>query len=457
MGLLLLVIAALVANPAAWAAEAMPEAVLNGLRQEAGQRSQALIQQGFNLTHGLRLKAGGSESQRISLLLPPFDGERSLSLWVSVQGGDAQVTLTPAAAEAGKGAAAALLTWSARQGETTLQRRLAPGRYELDLDARASAGGVALLAIKGPALVLPTLDAARVQQVAAAPAQGFHWPYYLYLPKQIKSPHLLVVPNNSGFASEDPELLSAAAAQELNRQSALAERLGVAMLVPSFPRPLDPADAEAENIYLHALSRAAMQTQRPEWRRVDKQLLAMIDDARQRMARQGQDLAPQVLMSGFSASGMFVNRFAFMHPERVLALASGSPGGWPLAPLARHEGAALNYPVGVADWTALTGEPLRLAALRSVAAFIYMGEQDENDSVVYRDSYSAADEKLVFAHFGATPLARWQTIQRLYAEQGLDARFTLYPGEAHRVTEQMNADIEGFFAQRLTKAAATRP
>jgi dienelactone hydrolase len=457
LGLCLLVISALALNSTAAAAEGMSEAVLNGLRQEAGQRSQALVQQGFNLTHGLRLKAGGSQPQRLTLLLPPFDGERSLSLWVSVQGGDAQVTLTPAATEADKGAATALLSWSARHGETSLQRRLAPGRYDLELDARATAGGVALLTIKGPALVLPTLDAARVQQVAAAPTQGFHWPYYLYLPKQIKSPHLLVVPNNSGFVSEDLELLRAASALELNRQSAMAERLGVALLVPMFPRPLDPVDAEAENLYLHALSRAAMQTQRPEWRRVDKQLLAMIDDARQRLAGQGQDLAPQVLMSGFSASGMFVNRFAFMHPERVLALASGSPGGWPLAPQAQHKGAALNYPVGVADWTALTGEPLRLAALRSVAAFIYMGEQDDNDSVVHRDSYSATAEKLIFAHFGATPLARWQAIQRLYTEQGLDARFTLYPGEAHRVTEQMDADIAAFFAQRLAKAAPTKP
>jgi len=429
------------------AADAPPG--LEALRKEVNERSQALVQQGFNLTHGLRLQGRGGTPARISLVLPPSDEEHRLSLWLAVQGGEAQLTLR------GPTGQAPLLSWVARQGETGLQRRLPPGRYELEFDAGASEGGFALLGVKGPALVLPRLDAARVQERAAAPERGFHWPYFLYLPKQIKSPHLLVVPNNSGFVSTEPELLRAAAAGELNRQAALAEGLGVPLLVPMFPRPATPADGadpEAEDLYLHALSRAALLATHPAWQRVDRQLLAMVDDARQRLAQQGQVLSPRLLMSGFSASGSFVNRFAFLHPERVLALASGSPGGWPLAPLA--DGVALNYPVGVADLAALSGEAWRPAALKAVAAFIYMGDQDSNDAVVHRDSFSAADERLIFAHFGSTPLARWQLSQRLYAEQGLDARFVLYPGEAHSVTPQMQADIAAFFAERL---AAARP
>jgi dienelactone hydrolase len=178
----------------------------------------------------------------------------------------------------------------------------------------------------------------------------------------------------------------------------------------------------------------------------------MIDDVRQRLAQQGQVVAPRVLMSGFSASGSFVNRFAFLHPDRVLALASGSPGGWPLAPVAQVDGVSLNYPVGVADLERLSGERPQPKALKALAAFIYMGDQDENDAVVHRDSFSSEDERLIFAKFGATPMARWQRSQQLYASQGLDARFVLYPGAAHSVTPQMQADIAAFFEQRLAAA-----
>jgi len=407
---------------------AAPPPALEALRKEVNERNATLVQQGFNLTHGLRLQGRGGAPARISLVLPPSDEDHRLHLWLAVQGGEAQLTLRGPAGQA-------------------------PRRYELEFDAGASEGGFALLGVKGPALVLPRLDAARVQERAAAPERGFHWPYFLYLPQQIKSPHLLVVPNNSGFVSTELELLRAAAAGELNRQAALAEGLGVPLLVPMFPRPADP---QADDLYLHALSRAALLATHPAWQRVDRQLLAMVDDARQRLAQQGQVLSARLLMSGFSASGSFVNRFAFLHPERVLALASGSPGGWPLAPQAALEGGvALNYPVGVADLAALSGEAWRPAALKAVAAFIYMGDQDANDAVVHRDSFSAADERLIFARFGSTPLARWQLSQRLYAEQGLDARFVLYPGAAHSVTPQMQADIAAFFAERLAAAAVS--
>ncbi|MDT9000332.1 hypothetical protein RQP53_13745 [Paucibacter sp. APW11] len=431
-----------VAAPPAAAASAA--AGMDALRQEVNQRSQALVQQGFNLTVTLGIKGQGAAPLRLGLLLPPHAAERRLSLWLAVQGGEARATLrstTPSAP--------ALLSFVARQGETTLQRQLPPGAYELELDGGASAGGYALLGVKGPALLPPKLDAARTREIAAAPSQGFHWPYYLYLPQQIRSPHLLVVPNNSGFVSDDVGLLRAAAAGELNRQAALAEQLGVPLLVPSFPRPADPDNAAAENLYLHALSRAAMLSQVPRWQRVDRQLLAMIDDARERLKQQGTVIQPRVLMSGFSASGSFVNRFAFLHPERVLALASGSPGGWPLAPVASVDSVTLNYPVGTADLDKISGAAAKPAALKAVASFIYMGQEDENDAVVYRDSFSAADEQLIFEHFGRTPLARWQRIAKLYAEQGLNARFQLYAGAAHSVTPQMQADIAAFFAEQL--------
>jgi pimeloyl-ACP methyl ester carboxylesterase len=82
----------------------------------------------------------------------------------------------------------------------------------------------------------------------------------------------------------------------------------------------------------------------------------MIDDAVAREAKAGLRFDRRVLMYGFSASGMFTNRFVFLHPDRVLAAAYGSPGGWALAPVTSWQGAFLPYPVGIGDIKALTGK-----------------------------------------------------------------------------------------------------
>ena len=81
----------------------------------------------------------------------------------------------------------------------------------------------------------------------------------------------------------------------------------------------------------------------------------MIDDARARQRQRGLRFDKRVLIFGFSASGMFTNRFVFLHPDRVKAAAFGSPGGWAIEPVSSWKGFALPYPVGVSDFKAVSG------------------------------------------------------------------------------------------------------
>jgi len=46
----------------------------------------------------------------------------------------------------------------------------------------------------------------------------------------------------------------------------------------------------------------------------------------------------KILLEGYSASGMFVNRFVMMHPELVKTFSASHCGGWPMVPVAEHEG-----------------------------------------------------------------------------------------------------------------------
>jgi hypothetical protein len=290
---------------------------------------------------------------------------------------------------------------------------------------------------------------AGVQEQLAFAAKGFHWPYLLFVPAKVTSTHLLVRPNNTGFPTEELELLRASASCELQSAAALAQALGAPLLIPLFPRPQAPG-AE-DNLYLHALTRASLKTAVPAFSRVDLQLLAMIDDARAVLAKKGLQLEPTVLAWGFSASGSFVDRFAMLHPERVLAAAVGSPGGWPLAPVRSAAGELLPWPVGVNDVQGLTGAPVDLTRVKQVSWYFYLGDHDENDAVVHRDSFSAEDEALITRRFGARPVARWAAAEKLARGAGLDAKFKLYPGAGHSVTPEMAADVEAFFRSALDK------
>jgi pimeloyl-ACP methyl ester carboxylesterase len=195
------------------------------------------------------------------------------------------------------------------------------------------------------------------------------------------------------------------------------------------------------------LSRAALEVPNEKYRRVDLQLVAMIADARATLHAEHVDVDAKVLLRGFSASGMFVNRFALLHPEVVRAVAVSSPGGWPIAPSPEVDGEALRYPVGIADVATLTGKAVDLAAARHVSWLFLLGDKDENDAVPHRDSFSSDDERLVFRRFGSTPVSRWRVAEGLYKSAGLDARFTSYPGVAHVMTPEMDRDVARFFAE----------
>lgn len=415
----------------------------DAIRAEAKRRHDALVAQGFNFTNGISLGTSGEGILRVVVLVPPSEGEHHFVFWAATPEGE--IAFRFVGADGGLRAA-----WAGRRGETDFAVSLPPGRYSVEIDRSRAKGGEALLGFKGPIVRRCPADA-RAEEVAADAGKGFAWPYLLRIPKDVRSRAVLVAPNNTGFTSDDVELLRASASCEVQRQSALADRLGAPLLVPLFPRP--PAKGEDDSLYLHALTRAALETKTPAYRRVDLQLVAMLDDARARLRTRGAETRENALLWGFSASGSFVSRFALLHPTRVLAVASGSPGGWPIAPAAESGGATLPYPVGIADVKALTGETVEVAAARSVAFLFFLGEKDANDSVPFRDSFSKSDETLVFRLFGPTPISRWKAAERLYGAAGLNARFALYPGAAHEMTKEMDEDVARFFEGVLVRAS----
>ena len=290
-------------------------------------------------------------------------------------------------------------------------------------------------------------------KIEANTEKGFAYPYYLYIPAAMREETaknqtftLLVAPNNTGKIDDDLTVHETDVKRKLMQIGIVFGKLNVPVLIPVFPRP-----STDWKIYTHALDRDAMLTDKAEYKRFDLQLAAMIEHARERFKQENLKVEEKVLMYGYSASGMFVNRFAFLHPDKVKAVASGSPGGWAIAPNKKFNGKTLRYPIGTGDFKTVSGKKFDLKALRKVPFFIFLGDKDENDSVVFGDGYEEEDKNLVFELFGKTPVERWEITKKLYGEAKLNAEFKLYPNTAHKVTPEMIGDILVFFGKYLNK------
>ena len=282
--------------------------------------------------------------------------------------------------------------------------------------------------------------------------EGFNYPYFLFLPERLlndpgagEALFLLVEPNNSGFADDDLDAHAEKAGRQATRDfyvgNFMATALGYPLLVPVFPRP------ESEwKIYTHALDRDAIREKGTSLERLDLQLLAMVEDARRLLAEREIPTKHKILLTGFSASGTFVNRFSLIHPDRIAGLAAGGVNGLLMLPVGELNGNVLGYPLGIHDFGSLFGKAFDSLSFRAVPQFLYMWENDTNDAVPYEDGYDKDERETVYATMGERMMPdRWNKCTGLYGEKGINARFRSYPGTGHENPDHVKQEILEFF------------
>lgn len=297
----------------------------------------------------------------------------------------------------------------------------------------------------------PPLEPGAIVVIDAAPAKGFNYPYVLRMPARAidGETRLLVEPNNTGQVSDDPAVhLESARKLSQNAIGAYVMRkLDIPLLVPVFPRP--KTDWQ---IYTHQLDRDSMRITSGPMRRLDLQLIAMIEDAQRRLRASGIRTRDGVLMTGFSASGSFSNRFTMLHPDRVRAVASGGLNGMLILPLTALGSVTLSYPIGIANVKKLTGRRVDLVAWRRVPQFIYMGALDDNDALHFSDGYDDDERAIVYGSLGETMQPdRWTKMQQLYREAGANAIFHTYEGIGHGTNRAINDEITEFFREHMER------
>lgn len=272
---------------------------------------------------------------------------------------------------------------------------------------------------------------------------GFHYPYFLFLPKAMEKARgvvLIIEPNNTGFNSDK-------FSDHVNRAKEfatdkgylgryLALKLNYPLLVPVFPRP-----EKDWLIYTHALDRDAMIQKDNHLERLDLQLLAMVKDCQAKLAQKGHVVENKVIMAGFSASGTFVNRFTALHPNTVKAAVAGGVNGMLLLPLNRLGKQELNYPIGVNDSSHLVNTHFDSAEFRKVPQFLFMGSLDDNDAIPFKDGYDDAERNIIYEQLGQKMLPdRWSICQEIYRKQGVNVTFKTYEGIGHQHNKKIILD-----------------
>jgi len=298
------------------------------------------------------------------------------------------------------------------------------------------------------------IELKKIYLMPANPKKGFYWPYYLGTPKTVKeNVALFVEPNNTGkpghFKTHDYW-------SSIRCEQALvdyANELGTFVLLPVFPRP---KLENGNNLYVHALTRPVIENTSDSLKRINLQLLAMVEDAQMKIRENEYRIPDKFMLWGFSAAGDFVTRMAMIHPERIQCVVAGGLGGFPVLPLKKLEGNPLTYPVGVSDFKRLFNKKFNAKAFKLIPMMFFQGGDDENDSVAEgdeltdkenfsSDSYSYSQCIMINQLFGTVPVKRVSKVSEIYSNFGVKSfNYVVVPNTGHRTKPFKNEALQFF-------------
>jgi hypothetical protein len=130
----------------------------------------------------------------------------------------------------------------------------------------------------------PTAEKIGPKLIEADPEAGFEYPYFLYTPETTRaSAPILVEPNTSRLPSDNYDVHLKEAKREIREGLGrhLSNELAVPIVKPVFPRPA--SDPVGWTHSVQKLDRETMQIEEGPLRRVDQQLLSIVEDARKRL------------------------------------------------------------------------------------------------------------------------------------------------------------------------------
>ena len=182
--------------------------------------------------------------------------------------------------------------------------------------------------------------------------------------------------------------------------------------------------------------------------RIDLKVSAMIDELTNELIQAGYNVKSKVFLVGFSIGGHFANRYALLHPNKVIAFAAGGLSGELTLPEDTYDGYPMNWPIGVNDFEIAAGESFQRDVYKKVPQFIFWGEQD---LFPYHLSEKCDWGNSDYCHwvdvFGNTSAEALRSQCSFLDTMGYDITYMEYEEVGHEWTSRMLSDIFNFFAQ----------
>ncbi|WP_448564504.1 hypothetical protein [Thalassotalea ganghwensis] len=158
----------------------------------------------------------------------------------------------------------------------------------------------------------------------------------------------------------------------------------------------------------------------------------------------------KVIMTGFSASGTFANRFSLMHPDALKLVVGGGLNGILLLPVNALDKQTLDYPLGINDIEKTTGQPFSLERWQALPQFLFMGAKDTNDAAEFDDSYSDVERQVIYSTMGKNMQPdRWQRCQDMYVEHHKNVVFRTYADIGHGTNLAIHNEILAFVKDNI--------
>ena len=307
--------------------------------------------------------------------------------------------------------------------------------------------------------------------VKANPEKGFHFPYLLKTSKKtVDANYMVVESNNTGPHNKSIKRMTSKAKKSLGwvLGSSISKKLNYPMLMPVFPFATKEIEKVLTNknkykYYFPQLDSDVLKINIDKYKRIDLQLIAMIDDARERLLKENnQKINEKVIMVGFSSSSLFSARFTFLHPERVSVAIGGGIGGLLPVPTEKINGIEAIYPIGTYDFENITGTKFNLEEYKKTPQFYYQGTKDKSNPF-RRGAEDLTDEeyeivKKLFVDglpFGDKPVSlkvntkMWENSQK-YINQIVDnVKFESPKNLDHEITPKMTSKSIKFIKENL--------
>ena len=227
----------------------------------------------------------------------------------------------------------------------------------------------------------------KIIKVKANPQKGFYFPYFLKIPKNTNANYIIVESNNTKKSKSLPSRSTRESIGEYGYSLGLkiANKLKYPLLMPIFPYASKEmtntlTEKVADKYYIKQLDSDTLKITNEKYKRVDLQLIAMVDDAREKLSKEyNLKLKEKFIITGYSSASLFAARFTFLNPARVKLAVGGGIGGLLPIPSNKINGIDATYPIGTHDFQKITGNVFDLESYKNTPQFYYQGTKDKSN------------------------------------------------------------------------------